>query len=313
MRTVYVYCYRGVASGGPEAIHQLAHELSAQGVEARLVSLPETVGWPEVEAYAGYGCAWADSAPDSPESVVVVPEVAMSVLSHHQQSQRVVWWLSVDHAEVYTLARWKNPRRIRRVLAGAHHVVQSAYALDVVTGREGLPAEMLSDYVSTSTGSPGVVRPGSVAYNPARGEELTAAVRALAPDLDWRPIEGLDRAGVDALLRSTAVYLDLGNHPGKDRIPREAALAGCVVVVGRTGSAAYDADVPIPEHHKVPLTDDPTEVAARVVPLLRSVLADRAPQLAAQARYREAIGRERDVFSQEVASFVRSVVKGVPS
>ena len=62
----------------------------------------------------------------------------------------------------------------------------------------------------------------------------------------------------------------------------------------------------------MPLTDDPDEVARRVVPLLRSVLADRSPHLAAQRPYVEAIAREREVFRQEVASLV-AMVNGAPS
>ena len=39
------------------------------------------------------------------------------------------------------------------------------------------------------------------------------------------------------------VYVDFGNHPGKDRIPREAALCGCRVVTNLRGAAAYREDV----------------------------------------------------------------------
>lgn len=31
-----------------------------------------------------------------------------------------------------------------------------------------------------------------------------------------------------------------------DRLPREAALAGCVVITNREGAANYDQDVPLP-------------------------------------------------------------------
>ena len=37
--------------------------------------------------------------------------------------------------------------------------------------------------------------------------------------------------------------VDLGHHPGKDRLPREAALAGCVTVVGRAGAAVFADEV----------------------------------------------------------------------
>jgi len=35
-----------------------------------------------------------------------------------------------------------------------------------------------------------------------------------------------------------------------DRIPREAALAGCIVITNKNGAANYDKDVPIPSQYK---------------------------------------------------------------
>lgn len=45
-------------------------------------------------------------------------------------------------------------------------------------------------------------------------------------------------------------YIDFGPHPGMDRLPREAALAGCVVITNREGAANFDDDVPLPSEFK---------------------------------------------------------------
>ena len=45
-------------------------------------------------------------------------------------------------------------------------------------------------------------------------------------------------------------YIDFGPHPGMDRLPREAALAGCVVITNREGAANFDEDVPLPSEFK---------------------------------------------------------------
>ena len=45
-------------------------------------------------------------------------------------------------------------------------------------------------------------------------------------------------------------YIDFGPHPGMDRLPREAALAGCVVVTNREGAANFDEDTPLPSQFK---------------------------------------------------------------
>ncbi|MCX7738527.1 MAG: hypothetical protein N2Z80_03840 [Hydrogenothermaceae bacterium] len=53
------------------------------------------------------------------------------------------------------------------------------------------------------------------------------------------------------ILKKAKVYIDFGNHTGKDRIPREAAMLECCVITGRRGIAKYREDVPIPENYKI--------------------------------------------------------------
>ena len=36
-----------------------------------------------------------------------------------------------------------------------------------------------------------------------------------------------------------------------DRLPREAAIAGCIVICNTQGAAYYDEDVPIPKIYKI--------------------------------------------------------------
>ncbi len=67
-------------------------------------------------------------------------------------------------------------------------------------------------------------------------------------------------APISCLLEDTTVshynfssllqYIDFGPHPGMDRLPREAALAGCVVITNREGAANFDNDVGLPPEFK---------------------------------------------------------------
>lgn len=47
------------------------------------------------------------------------------------------------------------------------------------------------------------------------------------------------------------IYIDFGEHPGKDRIPREAAMRDLIVITGRDGAAVNDVDVSIPKKYKI--------------------------------------------------------------
>jgi len=331
-RRVFIYFPAGVRSGGPDALHQLCEALMAHGVEAWLVPLRWPAGRDDVSEYERYGCRIALEVPDAPDVAVVFPDVAASYLATVQRARPVVWWLSIDFSETYgpEMARrsgevswggrlvhayrvvvpWHAERRTKSLVAllgRASHCAQSEYARRFLGEREGLPVSLLSDYVHLDAqfhypeeGDGPAREPLSVAYNPAKGARYLSHLRERAPDLVWRPVTGLDRDGVGRLLSTSQVYVDLGHHPGKDRIPREAALAGCVVVVGGRGSAALPEDVPVVDALRVPLTDDVSKTVLQTEQVLRRVLAEPDVWRAGQRGYRDWIRGEEQRFRDEV-------------
>jgi hypothetical protein len=52
------------------------------------------------------------------------------------------------------------------------------------------------------------------------------------------------------ILKKSKIYIDFGNHPGKDRIPREAAILGNCVLVNKNGSASNTNDIKILKCYK---------------------------------------------------------------
>ena len=89
-----------------------------------------------------------------------------------------------------------------------------------------------------------------VLYNPKKGAAFTKALREMAQDLRWVPLIGMTTEEMRSCMSKSKVYVDFGNHPGKDRIPREAAISGCIVITGKRGAAAFAEDVCIPETYK---------------------------------------------------------------
>lgn len=61
----------------------------------------------------------------------------------------------------------------------------------------------------------------------------------MAQDLRWVPLIGMTTEEMRSCMSKSKVYIDFGNHPGKDRIPREAAISGCIVITGKRGAAAF--------------------------------------------------------------------------
>ena len=314
---------RGIRTGGPEALHQLVDSLRRSGAEAYLTPRAGTEHSERVDAYGHYDAPEIALAKVPRSATVVFPEVFTDDLLRWQGSQTVLWWLSVDnspalgplvtsYAEHATapvaLAKLMRKRglaslqrsRLRRRPAIVH-CAQSVYAQGAVARWLGSVPEMLSDYVDVPGGYADLVpATGSpvVAFNGSKGAGLARQVAALShPSVTFVELVGMTAEEVRRNLRLASVYLDLGPHPGKDRLPREAAIHGCAVLVAARGSAGVTADMPLP-------------VADRVVPGPQFVerCADRLGQMltnpgvafAAQGAYREAVRSQRVTFDSEV-------------
>lgn len=158
------------------------------------------------------------------------------------------------------------------------HFVQSEYARQFVK-LNGVPEYkifMVEDYLNQAFLSRAARidlnrKENIVAYNPKKGFEVTKQFIDIAPDISWRPIEKMTPEQVQELLARAKVYIDFGNHPGKDRIPREAAISGYVVITGRRGSAGNDIDINIPAEFKF---DERTADIRNVIKKIRAVGAE---------------------------------------
>ncbi|MCY4726601.1 hypothetical protein NYO98_09960 [Nocardioides sp. STR2] len=157
---------------------------------------------------------------------------------------------------------------------------------------------MLSDYITFPVTEPAAVHArNGVAYNPAKGGDFMAAVQThLPPSMSVIRLKGMDSSEIKDVLSHAQVYVDAGHHPGKDRIPREAAALGCIVLVSQKGSGNDNNDVPLPSSHKFRLVDGPKAVARRIIECDE----DPTAMLAGQDVYRGAIREEKSILRREV-------------
>lgn len=138
-----------------------------------------------------------------------------------------------------------------------------------------------------------------VAYNPKKGFEVTKQLIEFAPDIEWRPIQNMTPKQVQELLAKAKIYIDFGYHPGKDRIPREAAISGCVVITGRRGAAGNAVDINIPDEFKFV---DQTTTVNSVIEKIRETFKNFNAAYEKQANYRARILDDKNRFASEVAT-----------
>jgi len=94
-----------------------------------------------------------------------------------------------------------------------------------------------------------------IAFNPKKGIRFTRNLLKKASHFKFVPIQNLSKEEVVDLLRKAKVYIDFGNHPGRDRLPREAAILGCCVLTNKRGGARLYDDLSISDEYKFDETE----------------------------------------------------------
>ena len=260
---IYILSPAKRETGGVELLHQLRYKLELMGYEAYMVYDGTMHADPIPDQYREkYRVKFVGSV-DVERGLFIIPEVALDfcTIPRFQNARTIIWWLSVDNALAFT-----TKEEIKRILNDRPdilHFSQSRYAMEFLTKELDVPKIKifeLSDYINSiylDAGENENKRDDVVLFNPAKGLEKT--VRLIAKSdarVKWRALKGLTPVQMKKVMSESKVYVDFGNHPGKDRIPREAAVCGCCVITNRNGSAMNDEDVPILPKYKIESEDN---------------------------------------------------------
>lgn len=305
---VFIVCNAYLKTGGVEAVHQLVEQLTMRNIDTYIFYLEKEYSMNESvpEIYKKYGAKVVSEFIDAEDSVLIVPESFLGIRNWCTKGQVAIWWLSVDNASRMDYQELLNENII--------HFVQSFYAKKYLADTLGIESYYLSDYISSSITECGdehretSVRNNVCFYNPKKGYEYVKELIARTNNrFEWVPITGMDPEQVARLLCTGKVYIDFGNHPGKDRIPREAAYCGCCILTNKKGSAEFFEDVAIPEKYKFDEDDNYEKVIDQIEYMIQnydSVKEEFYP-------YIEKISREKSVFGDEVEAAIKILQENI--
>lgn len=305
-RKVYAFAPSGMVTGGPELCHQLVHEIRSLGGDAAVHYTPDPST--EVPApYRAYDVEVSRASEWGAGDAVIYPETMLRRMPLRSRATPFIWWQSYDNAvnTVSSRPRQLISRAFKRTLCNVQrisrcrHVFQSHYAKDKLASW-GFPGDMLSDYITTEPATfTNDFRQNIICFNPKKGAAITRSLIAANPDLKFAPIANMNKDQVLRLLESSMLYVDFGEHPGKDRLPREAAMRGAVVLVGRRGSAGNSLDVPLDAQYKLEFGSDFITRASRQI---RRILTEFPLHQQLQACFRTSLRGEHSTFRGQVQS-----------
>lgn len=311
-------------------MHQLASVLISLGFCVQIYyyelskEYPLNKENPVHDVYKKYHVPYTFDLEDSPHNICIFPEVFPYFYDSTKYIQRVLWWMSINNyletIKVITskyleapldkplphfftfydsdkaIEHWGQSEHVRRFLR-----------LNGITKITAVETHMSQTFLSRASYVNLVAKKNFVAYNPIKGFEFTEQLIKLAPDIDWRPIENMTPAQVQAFLAEAKIYIDLGEFPGRERLPREAILSGCVVITGKRGAAANDTDINIPAEFKFGFDDSKPQ---QVIDKIRAVFENFNEAHASQKAFRDKELNAQKNFIEAVTSIAN--IKKLP-
>jgi hypothetical protein len=272
---------------------------------------------------------------DIEENILIVPEIlsGLSLLPKYKNIRKGVWFLSVDNYYFSRITKkdFFFPRALNKLMRLLHkpllfdtlsennlkklakkydyrhdNLLKLAdfYMTNSYRGmnwfKELKPLYYLSEYLNPEflkTQTDLSKKENIVAYNPKKGLAFTKKIISSVKDIKFVPLINMSREEVIKTLQRAKVYIDFGNHPGKDRIPREAAILGCCVITGKRGSAAFFEDVPIPDEYKF---EDKKENIPKIVEKIKDCFENFEERYKDFDYYRQVIKNEPQKFIEDL-------------
>lgn len=289
VKKIYIICPPKIATGGPEALHQLGFILNQLGFNAKMLYSNYKPN-PVHPFYKRYAVPYVNAIQDASDTLLVIPESMTNLIGKYPLAEKKIWWLSLDFYEVLMSYRESKKNFVRTLLFPKKHIeyhfepnstVTHWYQshrtkLFLETKKLDNPIAYLCDYVTELffeelPDLEKIKKENIITYNPKKGLEVIESFKNQLPQFTWVPLTGMTRKEMREMLRKTKLHVDFGYFPGRDKIPREALVSGCCLLTGRGGTAEFKEDLGIPEKYKIYPNEQKPEI---IVPIIVQLMAN---------------------------------------
>ena len=321
-KKILIVTIGNAVTGGPEALHHLASEMRSQGLPAFICYYPFDKQFSTPDAYRNFEAAISQFH-DEKDTLVIFPEVLPLQAASLKHADGMIWWLSLDNFYQYRphvswlrnkvrylklCFKGERPWGGIRKLSNLKHLAQSNYVKNFITANKLECVELFEPinktYLEMSKELFSRGLSNEVLYNPAKGMHLTQLIIDANPDIKFTPLKGFTKDQLLEKIKSAKLYIDLGHHPGRDRLPREAVILGCCLISSRMGAAGNRQDLPIPEKYKFDHTN--SNFVGHVSVMIKEILTNYEDHSSQFEDFRKIIHSEPDAFRDQIKKIFNS-------
>jgi hypothetical protein len=256
---IVIYNEPAYRTGGVESIYQFCDTVNRLGGECYIKFVNNDHANPIPDEYKRYRhVRITNKVEDNENMLVVYAEIWTGSLQEFKNCKKAVWWLSVDNNK-NNFKDFNNSDIL--------HLYQSEYANQFLIKNGITNILPVFDYIDGIDNNK-LPKRDIITFNPLKGLEATMHLikNSQKYNLQFVPLQDMSKEQIIQILKQSKVYIDFGHHPGRDRIPREAALCDNIILTSCFGSAKNDLDVPISNKFKL------RELTSQTPDLLRDAL-----------------------------------------
>lgn len=332
---IYVVIPGNAVTGGPETLHQVADELKRLGNQVKVVyRYPNSMDIPD--RYKKYDISLAEEIQDSEQNWLIFPETMTHFVYKYKKIRKCIMWLSLDffldsapnrmvckRLRVRGLPKLFYPIVfIHKMREGKLHLRQYKFD-DANTVLHGYNCEYVhqylldkgindkntlyicgpigENYLNLKENPYDVQRENLIVYNPKKGIEFTNTLIEKAKNSgingQFVPLANMTPEEIEILFCKAKVYMDFGEFPGPERIPREAVICHCNIITSLNGSANNAEDVPIPDCMKF---DTDVNNIDSIIEKIRDMLENYVKYCEYYDQYREKVKKQPLLFKQNI-------------
>lgn len=251
---------------------------------------------------------------DSENIFHIIPEISTKYfLDKIKKGKIIIFWLSVDNYfflkdrhllknVFFYFSSLLTHRKPMFLLRNHLHLSQSEYSNSFLK-KNKFTYSFIGDYIRDEyyNADSNNNKKNMILYNPKKGfEKLLPIIKN--SKYKFVPLENLNSYQLKNLFQEAKLYIDFGRLPGKDRIPREALLNNCCILLGQRGAGLNDSDFAVPKKYKINL-NNPSYIDDTLV-AIEDIFNNFTKNILEQEQYKLQILNEKNQFFANVKNFI---------
>ena len=181
------------------------------------------------------------------------------------------------------------------------NLVHSFYQMDILRSKN-LKGFLLSDFIEDDFFQEAEKiniekKENVICYNPNKSSVFMKKIIESNQEFKFVPLTNLKKKDVIEKLSESKIYIDFGFHPGKDHMPREAAILKNCILTNKEGSAFYFEDVPINDEFKF---DEKKKNLDSINKIIIKIFKDYKTEINKFESYRKKLKDQKKTFKNEV-------------